>query len=1392
MRDEIEPSPPIMPRKRKPSASEQDRAGNRDVGVGRSLYVKKARLSHDNGKQDGVAFGGSNAGAVPSSASAAGPSTSLFQPQQHQEASPLASPVVQIQVARKKPPRKKPVTLLVEPLRTPSPPRSAFKSPVRSRKANRFQISRPPAATQPASASAPVGRPPSSRQPDTRAVLPPPGVEPSRLPLPRSISATQPVTARVAALDINGPGTSSSSHAQNILSSIDEFQRRRRRSVLPSTSSSDDLPNDASALLREIEADQAASSANASASKPIPRTADSSDDGVVVRKGGEQGLPIKRKKKKRKLGFVQPSVPHSVGHARPTASQACRISSTAADPIVLSSDSDVPAVIKSFSTQRPRKHPLTVAGDIIDITDSDGPKPIQVPPAPSVSSGHAPSALPKPAVGWKEDPDGTIVLFDDDDDGLLIDANLASSICSQLQIGPSDENLAGENTGDVLDPLGASPPAMSRHSADAMIQDTYQSVPPDAMHEQSFGSPALLLSSNVASLEPVEEPIEEPIELPPDSIEASSVEPLGPPESDGPSLPFADAQPDSPSPAAASRDVLTPAIEENVNPGALVKNEPSDAIEENAQTVTSQASYGRPRVKKGSRSLYGGPNGFFRDVFKLHAKSRSTSHVHSRSSGSAERSLRSPMSLAEQDLSMPDTEASSPKFCGKKTSGNHDFEEQFPRNVDSSSVSLREESEFFSMDTTESAVMSQNDAGPVADATGDQSASIWEKSRKDVLYRDVPRSRRATAPSHSNYAGPQAEKSASSPVTVSRVGRLPKPMSPHEPTLHSSSLAQILNEVYEKAQKKVIDLTSDVDEEPALVSQPNALSVIKSEPSREDHRTTPLSATNAALDVHISPSYASAVISTFGAIGESGHRSSSEESESLASRASRKSYLFTNISASVKTSALRTPNPGLSRPRPDPRAATFGELPTSQAFHEHSPRRSWSQEEEEREIVSLLDIPSDGQTDLSSPPKRRVWGSHTSAYNATMLSRSHPSPRRSSSSSGDSAPPPKTPGQEEFSHSSPRIITLEEHGPQAARFGFVPLAVDPELELMVDDYTAMRREMDAYYPKSKDIPHDLQDRINALGMHHRRAGNMQALIFEAIITENTAEDEPHAPPIRIINDIDDESTPPFEFYYSNKRWHGEGVPKPDLENLQGCDCNGRCDRNSETCACMKRQRQFLEDTGITGFIYDERRRLRTHEYPIFECNSHCRCSDDCINRVVQRGREVAINIRKTPNKGWGVFAGDKKIPANTYIGVYAGECITDSEAEMRGSIYNKFGRTYLFDLDFWHLKGGDEEWSPKFTIDAYHAGNFTRYLNHSCDPNCSINPCYIDEGNLDKPLLTIFTLRDVAPGEELCFSYFGRPDGDEEEEEEPPAKYHDAVYIPCQCGARNCRQRMWT
>ncbi|KAA1475194.1 SET domain-containing protein, partial [Dentipellis sp. KUC8613] len=291
-----------------------------------------------------------------------------------------------------------------------------------------------------------------------------------------------------------------------------------------------------------------------------------------------------------------------------------------------------------------------------------------------------------------------------------------------------------------------------------------------------------------------------------------------------------------------------------------------------------------------------------------------------------------------------------------------------------------------------------------------------------------------------------------------------------------------------------------------------------------------------------------------------------------------------------------------------------------------------------------------------------------------------------------------------------------------------------------------------YY--AKDLPHLLQDHMNALAPAFRRT-EMARTVFEAVIRDNTSADEPDAPPIRVVNDFDDEPTPPWEFHYSNHMWHARGVPPPDLQNLRGCGCEGVCDPRSKTCSCMIRQQKYLEETAIQGCIYDDRGRLKVHDYPIFECNDLCGCLDECKNRVVQHGRKCEIDIRKTEKKGWGVFA-RKKIPAGTFVGIYAGELILDEDGDERGQKYNKFGRTYLFTLDFYYLKDTVEdrdEWEPKYVVDAYHAGN-----NHSCDPNCTINPCYINEANIDKPLLTIFAYRDIEASEELCFSYHGPPD----------------------------------
>ncbi|ESK91613.1 set domain-containing protein [Moniliophthora roreri MCA 2997] len=332
---------------------------------------------------------------------------------------------------------------------------------------------------------------------------------------------------------------------------------------------------------------------------------------------------------------------------------------------------------------------------------------------------------------------------------------------------------------------------------------------------------------------------------------------------------------------------------------------------------------------------------------------------------------------------------------------------------------------------------------------------------------------------------------------------------------------------------------------------------------------------------------------------------------------------------------------------------------------------------------------------------------------------------------------------------------------------------------------------------SKDLPHAFQDHINWLSPEYRNSRDMQH-VFESIMVENTSE-EPQAPAIKLVNEVDYEPTPPWEFYYTNKMWNGEGVPAPTVEGLGSCDCVGAC--NPRTCVCVARQQKWTHEYH-EGFLYDDRGCVRQGGIPAFECNSLCGCDERCKNRVVQHGRKCEVVIFKTREKGWGVKNGKKKIPMGSFIGIYSGEILLDDESEERGFMYDKFGRTYLFDLNMYYLDN-----DCKYTIDAYHAGNFTRFLNHSCDPNAMLSFVYIDEADIYKPLLCIFARRDIAPNEEITFSYAGDPDVDDDDEEvastgrkrkgakskASPRKPKTGanVHKPCRCGAKNCKGVMW-
>ncbi len=148
--------------------------------------------------------------------------------------------------------------------------------------------------------------------------------------------------------------------------------------------------------------------------------------------------------------------------------------------------------------------------------------------------------------------------------------------------------------------------------------------------------------------------------------------------------------------------------------------------------------------------------------------------------------------------------------------------------------------------------------------------------------------------------------------------------------------------------------------------------------------------------------------------------------------------------------------------------------------------------------------------------------------------------------------------------------------------------------------------------RARDIPHRIQDFMNTLSPLMKQTPEYERNIFKAIIRRNTADVEPHAPEIDIINEVDNESCPSLEFYYTNYMWHSDSVPSLDTSQLKGCGCYPVCLPDS-SCSCLKRQQEFY-DENMSGFNYS-RGHLRYEEYPVFECNALCGCEDDCRNRV---------------------------------------------------------------------------------------------------------------------------------------------------------------------------------
>ena len=141
-------------------------------------------------------------------------------------------------------------------------------------------------------------------------------------------------------------------------------------------------------------------------------------------------------------------------------------------------------------------------------------------------------------------------------------------------------------------------------------------------------------------------------------------------------------------------------------------------------------------------------------------------------------------------------------------------------------------------------------------------------------------------------------------------------------------------------------------------------------------------------------------------------------------------------------------------------------------------------------------------------------------------------------------------------------------------------------------------------------------------------------------------------------------------------------------------------------------------------------------------------------------KKKSYAVRNSRIHGRGVFA-TEKIRRGTVIIEYKGQRASwDDAMERPDSDPEDSAHTFLFQLDDGRV------------IDARVHGNAARWINHSCDPNCTT----IED---DDGRVYIRARRKIRPGEELSYDYRLFIEG-------RLSKRERAQYV-CRCGADKCR-----
>ena len=197
-----------------------------------------------------------------------------------------------------------------------------------------------------------------------------------------------------------------------------------------------------------------------------------------------------------------------------------------------------------------------------------------------------------------------------------------------------------------------------------------------------------------------------------------------------------------------------------------------------------------------------------------------------------------------------------------------------------------------------------------------------------------------------------------------------------------------------------------------------------------------------------------------------------------------------------------------------------------------------------------------------------------------------------------------------------------------------------------------------------------------------------------------------------------------------------------VDCYEGCSCEKENCSPTSGCSCISRFGPAFDRYGHLLDIVPSTGLLR----PVFECHDYCSCGHFCVNRVVQHGVTVKLQVYDVGCKGVGVRT-LQPIARGSFVCEYSGELLTYKSARRRSKNADPATHNYILAVrEFFGTK------SLTTYVDATYVGNVGRFINHSCEPNLFVQPVRVENS---VPRVALFAARDIPVYTELTYDYSG-------------------------------------